>query len=151
MIDENKLIKEINECDFTADVNKLNANDNGPQLKGFYIGYTEALVRLQPQADKCSDCSRRKFYQQGYQDGLNADKWIPCSERLPKCEWGCETKALMYQLKNTDSIEVGYYGEGGKFRDRYFRTYRDSHEGVDVSDVIAWQPLPQPYKKEGAE
>lgn len=75
-------------------------------------------------------------------------EWIPCSERLPKCEWGCETEALMYQLKNTGSIEVGYYGEGGHLRDRYFRTYRDSCEGVDASDVIAWMPLPEAYKGE---
>ena len=46
MIDEKKLIEEINKCDFTADVNKMKANDNGPQLKGFYIGYTEMLVKL---------------------------------------------------------------------------------------------------------
>ena len=40
----------------------------------------------QPKTD-CSECSRRKFYQKGYQDGLNADKWIPIEERLPKdCE-----------------------------------------------------------------
>ena len=80
-----------------------------------------------------------------------ADKWIPCEERLPECEWGCESEELMYQLKDTDFIEVGYYGEGGRYRDKYFRTYRDCFEGVDASDVIAWQPLPAPYKKEGAE
>lgn len=77
--------------------------------------------------------------------------WIPCEERLPECEWGSESEELMYQLKDTDSIEVGYYGEGGRYRDKYFRTYRDYFEGVDASDVIAWQPLPAPYKKEGAE
>ena len=26
----------------------------------------------------------RDQYNEGYQDGLNADKWIPCSERLPE-------------------------------------------------------------------
>lgn len=115
----------------------------------------EALEKLkelknQPKAD-CSECSRRKFYQQGYQDGLNADKWIPCEERLPECEWGSESEALMFQIKNSDYIEVGHYGEGGEYRDRYFRTYTDALEGYEASDVIAWQPLPQPYKKEGAE
>lgn len=108
------------------------------------------LIKAQPKTD-CFDCSRRKWYMKGYQDGLNTYKWIPCEERLPECEWGYETKELMYQLKDTDSIEVGYYGEGGTYRDRYFRTCRDLFEGVDASDVIAWQPLPQPYKKEGAE
>ena len=74
-------------------------------------------------------------------------EWIPVSDRLPEVEWGCETKALMYQLK-TGSIEIGYYGEGGRLRDRYFRTYRDSCEGVDASYVLAWRPRPEPYKEE---
>lgn len=71
--------------------------------------------------------------------------WIPCSERLPECEWGAETEALLYQHKGTGSIEVGYYGRGGKFRDSYFRHYRNSTDGVDSKDVIAWQPLPEAY------
>ena len=75
-------------------------------------------------------------------------EWIPCSERLPECEWSYETKELMYQLKGTNTIENGYYGEGGHYRDRYFRTYRDMYEGVDASEVIAWQQLPEPYKGE---
>ena len=40
---------------------KMKANDNGPQLKGFYIGYTEMLVKLQPKID-----------------------WIPCENETPK-------------------------------------------------------------------
>ena len=72
-------------------------------------------------------------------------EWIPCSDRLPKCNWGCETEALLYQLKDSGTIEVGYYGEGGLWRDRYFRVYRDGYDGVDVSSVIAWMPLPEPY------
>ena len=139
MIDEKKLIEEINECDFTADVNKLNANDNGPQLKGFYIGYTEALVRLQPQVDKCSDCSRRKFYQQGYQDGLNADKWIPVEEDMPK-----EMEEVLVSRKNSKTgTSIGYYNNVFGWYDQcLLRT---------ITDVVAWMPKPIEYKKEGAE
>lgn len=71
--------------------------------------------------------------------------WIPCSERLPECEWGTETEALLYQHKGTGSIEARYYGRGGKFRNSYFRHYRNSTDGVDSKDVIAWQPLPEAY------
>ena len=72
------------------------------------------------------------------------NEWIPVEERLPECEWGCETEAILFQLKSS-SIEVGYYGTGGKYRDRYFRTYRDDMEGFDAIDVVAWMPLPAPY------
>lgn len=112
------------------------------QRCGIHVDKEELLKALQYD---------REQYDKGYQDGLNADKWIPCEERLPECEWGSESEELMFQLKDTGSIEVGYYGEGGRYRDKYFRTYRDYFEGVDASDVIAWKPLPQPYNKEGAE
>ena len=76
-------------------------------------------------------------------------EWIPCSERLPECEWGAETEALMYQVG--DTIYTGHFGRDGLWRDEYFRRYADIKEGVDASDVIAWMPLPEPYEKEGAE
>jgi hypothetical protein len=72
-------------------------------------------------------------------------KWIPCSERLPECEWGAETEALMYQVN--DSIYTGYFGRGGYVRDSYFRGYADTTEGIDAADVIAWMPLPAPFKE----
>lgn len=60
--------------------------------------------------------------------------WIPCEERLPSEEgqylvtlrrWNCITFANFKDIKHNPHF--------------------------DNSDVIAWQPLPQPYKKEGAE
>lgn len=77
--------------------------------------------------------------------------WIPCKDRLPECEKGCETQALLFQLKETDTIWCGYYGVGGKYRDNYFRPYTNSTDGFDARDVIAWQPLPAPYKEGGTE
>ena len=78
-------------------------------------------------------------------DALQRKVWIPCSERLPECEWGAETEALMYQVG--DTIYTGHFGRGGLWRDEYFRRYADIKEGVDASDVIAWMPLPEPYKE----
>ncbi len=74
------------------------------------------------------------------------DGWIPCEYRLPECQKGAETDALMYQMKGTETIHAGYYGTGGKYRDKYFRNYWDTKEGVDAKDVIAWRPMPTPYK-----
>lgn len=78
---------------------------------------------------------------------INAE-WIPCSERLPNCDWGSEVGNFLFQLKNTGTMYTGYYGTGGKYRDRYFRTYNNTTEGFDVDDVAAWMPLPKPYCEE---
>lgn len=72
-------------------------------------------------------------------------KWIPCSERLPECEWGAESEALLYQTRAA-YIHAGYFGRGGLLRDAYFREFADPREGCDASSVIAWMPLPEPYK-----
>jgi len=85
--------------------------------------------------------------QQAVQQILQDEAWIPVSVRLPQCEYGYESKQVLYQMKNTGTIESGYYGCGGKIRDKYFRHLRDSSEGVDVFDVIAWK-YPTPYKEE---
>ena len=72
-------------------------------------------------------------------------KWIPCSERMPECEWGAESEALLYQTRAA-YIHAGYFGRGGLLRDAYFREFADPREGCDASSVIAWMPLPEPYK-----
>lgn len=92
----------------------------------------------------CSDCTRRKFYQEGYQDGLNADKWISCSERLPKSN-GCY---LVWRPRF-------FGGEIGMPAICYFDGQNTWHDAYGVnfarvlneSDVVAWQPLPEPYKE----
>ena len=75
----------------------------------------------------------REQYEKGYRDGLNADKWIPVSERLPEEEYDT---VLAVTNKNHYSVFV-YTKEHG------FRTADIDMEG----DVVAWMPL-EPYKGE---
>ena len=66
-----------------------------------------------------------------------ADKWIPCSERLPSEDGKyivCTTKGSVYCAKYSKDKSTNY----GFHTDSY-------------THIEAWQPLPQPYKKEGAE
>lgn len=63
---------------------------------------------------------------------LSYNGWIPCSERLPET---FEPKA--YLTTNEDGmIGVSYYHHG----------WSNGYESV--FDVIAWQPLPEPYEEE---
>ena len=63
---------------------------------------------------------------------LSSNGWIPCKERLPET-----FKAKAYLTTNEDGmIGVSYYHHG----------WSNGYESV--FDVIAWQPLPEPYEEE---
>lgn len=64
----------------------------------------------------------------------NNNGWIPCKERLPET---FEPIAKAYLTTNEDGmIGVSYYHHG----------WSNGYESV--FDVIAWQPLPEPYEEE---
>ena len=83
----------------------------------------------------------------------SAPKWISVDDRLPEIPKGLaeSPEPVLYMMKNTKIIYAGYYGEGGVLKDKYFRQYADSRNGVDVDDVLCWMyqyDLPQPPKGE---
>ncbi len=62
-------------------------------------------------------------------------RWIPCSERLPE-------EAGTYMT----TVDYGKYGLAtGQ------RYYHGKGLGWEDDCVIAWKPLPQPYKAEGSD
>ena len=80
-------------------------------------------------------------------------RWIPVTERLPEIPDGRaeHPDPVLYMMKSTKTIYAGYYGEGGIWRDKYFREYADSRNGVDADDVLCWMwqhDLPEPPKGE---
>lgn len=80
-----------------------------------------------------------------YVPEINVGEWIPCSERLPKVEdlhdvniFDC-TQYLIQ--RRCGLMDVAHY----------IRVYGDSYfeaNTMEIKDVIAWMPLPQPYKGE---
>ena len=64
-------------------------------------------------------------------------EWIPCSERLPEdVDVGEEFPIVIFCTSTTTYIGFYEYNRG--------RWWDSAYEEV-VSDVIAWQPLPEPY------
>lgn len=70
--------------------------------------------------------------------------WIPCSERLPEedsfgyiisCPDGIVRTGVSYGYAEGEDKEPCFY----KYDDEYWNCYR-------YNDVVAWQPLPEPYK-----
>lgn len=78
-----------------------------------------------------------------YNTGYHKPEWISVEDRLPEVEWGTESEAVLYITKQ-GFMYTGYYGCGGIFHDRYFREYKNSTEGCDISNVTHWMPLPSP-------
>lgn len=65
---------------------------------------------------------------------LQFDNWILCNERLPET---FEPEAKAYLTTNENGmIGVSYYHHG----------WSNGYESV--FDIIAWQPLPEPYREE---
>lgn len=101
-------------------------------------------------------CSRRKWYQIGYKDGKN-NGWIPVEERLPE-----ERDSMFATLKGTDKWSKGMFEKISddvnvtvEYEDGTRKTI-SAHtldgqwklpSRILKQKVIAWCPLPDPYKK----
>ena len=86
-------------------------------------------------------------------NGVTVQEWISVDDRLPEIPEGLaeSPEPVLYMMKNTKTIYAGYYGEGGVWKDKYFRQYADSCNGVDVDDVLCWMyqhDLPQQLEGE---
>lgn len=92
---------------------------------------------------KCSNCSRRKFYQEGYQDGLNSNRWILCSDKVPEESDG-EFYPLIYITNIYGIVQLRFY----RVNDKQWYVYNEeTGEAIMVENfyVIAWQPRPESY------
>ena len=86
-------------------------------------------------------------------NGVTVQEWVSVDDRLPEIPEGYaeSPEPVLYIMKNTKTIYAGYYGEGGVWKDKYFRQYADSRNGVDADDVLCWMyqhDLPQPAEGE---
>jgi hypothetical protein len=72
--------------------------------------------------------------------------WIPCSERLP--EGGSDYLVTQYNEDAIDEYCDGYR-TGIIFFDKL--GWWDDIDSSCGWEIIAWMPLPEPYKEEGGE
>lgn len=75
----------------------------------------------------------REQYEQGFEDGLNANKWIPCSEKTPE-ESLCSV--IGWDEYRKRPVFIQFYD--GSFQNM------GSTESFKIS---AWMPLPEPYEE----
>ena len=78
---------------------------------------------------------------------LEQTRWIPVSERLPE-EDGQYLITVKYKHINDDYDDI--FAEHGEWFDGKWDNTIFGHCG-EVENIIAWMPLPQPYKTESED
>ncbi len=86
-------------------------------------------------------------------------KWIPCSEKLPDCYNPCLITVKTDKIRKTSKRRLKekkiYVEEDTFFRYNYPEIRWDSENDGALTytdeEVIAWMPLPEPYKEEENE
>lgn len=74
---------------------------------------------------------------------IDINKWIPCCERLPEMY-----ERVLISVKedgHNERIELAFLAQLPVPRKIRFRAIPNWYE---IDDVLAWQPLPKPYKKD---
>lgn len=104
----------------------------------------------------------RQQYEKGYADAKAEERWIPCSERLPEdleevnVTWVNHDPEPYYAFvkdKPFTASAVYYKGKwywySSTCRDLLAEYGRNPNQEIDDGiEIIAWKPLPEPYKGE---
>ena len=97
----------------------------------------EALATLYARCQHCEETDRA-FAFLAEEPTVEPQKWISVKDRLPKEHQGC--------LFWDEILELGC---GSYFTtSRGFGCFWDDAQGSDAKNVVAWMPLPSPYKGE---
>ena len=72
-------------------------------------------------------------------------KWIPISEKLPPSGTKIIVTVIEHYRKELELRYPVYYMEHG-YREGFGFYFGDSQLLSDVSEVVAWMPMPKPYE-----
>lgn len=87
----------------------------------------------------------REQYQKGYEDGRKDNEWIPVSERLP------EERGLYIVTEKEFRIDDREHKGKYSIKVEQVEYYNGKWQRANFFEVIAWQPLPTPYKVDNEE
>lgn len=112
------------------------------EVKGYARAMEYVVDTIRSHMDEipnCEGCSRRKWYQKGFEDGKKDNDWIPVEERLPNKNGVYNVTRLVDDAFISDSA----YFDG---QDTWHNDNRVNHTRPYLTDIVAWHPLPKPYK-----
>lgn len=107
------------------------------------VGWVKEIIRSKmDKIPKCGECSRRKWYQKGYEDGRKDNGWIPVETKLTE-----DDRYILLSFENFSLPLVGRYEENEKGGAFYLGDCDE--EGTCISNdlyVNAWTYLPERYR-----
>lgn len=137
-----KILEEIEEKFKTADAEKFDCEELCDVEDWYDSGYIDGQLSAYK---KCMDIIRSHM---GDGKGTNVpsnDGWIPVEERLPENSANSIYDMQLVTLKDGEVCLGVYRNKDGEWwtRKQEGEThYKNKHE------VIAWHPLPEPYKED---
>lgn len=142
----NVLEKILEEIDKKADYYECDEQGREHVRMVDVIDDEEIIRSHMDEVPNCGECSRRKWYQKGYEDGKKDNDWIPVSDKLPEAGDGKYYPLLNVQT-SYGAVKCGFY----RVRDDRWYIYEEFYnEFIEANkkEVVAWQPFPEPYKEE---
>lgn len=84
----------------------------------------------------------REQYERGYSDGLNADKWINCKDKMPE-----DRTLVLFCYVNEKGLKSVHYGY--HFNINGITAWAKPSGGLNYCDeeITHWQPIPEPPKE----
>ena len=110
----------------------INKDDAIKAIQNLRLKTAQQAIRVLDVIDKLPQ------YEVDAKDTNVLGKWIPCSERLPELDTPVLTQWRRY-YSDENNIDILYLNGLGEW-------YADL--GVPNGKVIAWMPLPEPYREE---
>lgn len=116
-------------------ITKLNYSSGYPNCSEYDYAYECAMNDARKQAIEIVDQVEKE----------HNNGWIPCSEKLPERNKEVQCWVKSKTISGTETYIIGSCDNGFWF----LKTYEIDRESFPVKDyeVVAWQPLPEPYKE----
>ena len=137
------LYKEIgymycDNCRFNSEIKEEDTDEWGcDECHRKYNGWGISRAESERIATEISSIIR------SHMDDVKNDGWIPVSERLPE-----ESDYYMACIYNDEVDDYDFRKTWFAHADDYDMDESEWRELYDFERVIAWQPLPEPYKEE---
>lgn len=136
-----KILEEIEEKFKTADEDKFDCEELCDVEDWYDSGYIDGQLSAH---EKCMDIIRSHMDEAKDANAPSNDGWIQVEDELPK-ETEKEYYPVMYVTTSYGVVAWGFY----RVKDEQWYLYNDimeEFESVENNKIIAWQPLPEPYK-----